>query len=193
MNVNEVLAQLPYQSWRATYDDAWLSPDCYPRYVAMAAQLQPRRILEIGTFEGYGLVAFWMGAGQQLTRLDWVDTERDLKGSNGRALANLQRAAARLGWPLPESAHATSLAGLPDNGPYDLIHVDGDHQTSAALRDMVWAWHRGCRVLLVDDYDYRPEPGVRQAVTLFSEATGLPFEHIPTQRGWAMFRPGASA
>jgi predicted O-methyltransferase YrrM len=192
VNVNAVLAQLPYQSWRKTYGDAWVSPDCYPRYVEIAAKLQPRRILEIGAFEGYGLIAFWMGAGEQATRLDWVDTERDLAGSNGRALANLERAAELLGWPLPESTHATSLAGLPGSAPYDLIHIDGDHNVGAAMRDMVWALLRGTRVLLVDDYDYRHEPGVRQAVELFSEATGLAFEHIPTQRGWAMFRPGAN-
>ena len=190
MNVNDVLAQLPYQSWRKTYGAAWVSPDCYPMYVAMAAKLQPLSILEIGTFEGYGLIAFWMGAGQQLTRLDWVDTERDLSGSNAHALANLQRASALLGWPLPESAYATSLARLPGSDPYDLIHIDGDHNVGAALRDMVWAWRKGARVLLVDDYDFQPEPGVRQAVALFSEASGLAFEHIPTLRGWAMFRPG---
>ena len=190
MNVNAVLAQLPYQSWRATYGDAWASPDCYPRYVEIAAKLQPRRILEIGAFEGYGLIAFWMGAGEQVQRLDWVDTERDLRGSNAHALANLERAAELLGWPLPPITYATSLAGLPGSGPYDLIHVDGDHSVGAAMRDLVWAWRSGARVILVDDYDYRPEPGVRQAVELFSEASGLPFEHIPSLRGWAMFRPG---
>lgn len=188
MTVNEVLDRIPWRSGRRVFGDAWMSPACYPKYVEMGQRFKPHSILEIGTFEGYGLIGFWMGAGPDVERIEWVDTERDLSGSNAHCIQNLKAAADLIGWHLPDMAYAERAETLPYSGPHDLIHVDGNHSFLACLTDMVMAWHRKPKVMLVDDYDYAPEPGVRKAVDLFSDLYGLKFEHVSSLRGWALFQ-----
>lgn len=119
-------------------------------------------------------------------RLDWVDTEVYMKDSNAHCLANLQAAGQALGWPLPELCGVRDRNALHWTGRYDLIHVDGDHSYDGALSDMLWAWERRPKTMLVDDYDYKPE--VKRAVTAFSDLSGLAFAYCASLRGWAMFR-----
>jgi len=184
MNILELMGQLPWRTWESK--EWWAHPDNYPRYVEMGARLKPRSILELGAFEGYGLIGFWMGAGNIVQRLDWVDNESYTPDSNAHCCANLAYAAQALHRPLPRSIHTLSKEGFVTNGRYDLIHVDGDHTYEGALADMLWAWERKPAALLVDDYDFGTE--VRYAVDEFIRMIKRPFEHVPTLRGWALFR-----
>jgi predicted O-methyltransferase YrrM len=181
--VRRVLDNLPHQAWREQAQ--WTAADCYPAYARMGEQWLPRRILEVGAFEGYGLISFWLGAGPQVQRLDWIDAETYAPGTNGRCRENIAAAARALGWRKPWSACATDWAHLPYKGGYDLIHVDAGHTFIEAFTDIVIAWQRQPAVLLVDDYDFLPE--VARAVHAFSEMFRLDFRYAHSFRGWATF------
>jgi hypothetical protein len=184
MEIKQLLEALPHRTWQG--EEQFESAEAYPAYVELSRELQPLSILELGAFEGYGLIAFWMGCGPVVERLDWVDNEAYTPGTNAHCEANLEAAAKLLGWQVPDSQGVDNRSKLAWTGRYDLIHVDGDHSYSGALLDMVWAWGRRPRWLLVDDYDFLPE--VRRAVATFSDLSGLAFEHRPALRGWALFR-----
>lgn len=182
-HVRHVLAALPHQAWAG--QPQWQAPDCYPAYAALAQRWQPRRILEIGAFEGYGLISFWLGAGAAVQRLDWIDAETYAPGTNACCQENITAAAAQLGWRQPRSVCAPDWAHLPAKGRYDLIHVDAGHSFAEAFTDIVCAWQRQPQVLLVDDYAFLPE--VTRAVQRFSELFAVPFVTVPSFRGWALF------
>jgi hypothetical protein len=188
VDVREVLAGLPWRTWQN--EGQWGAEDCYPAYVAMGERFRPRRILEMGAFEGYGLASFWLGAGPAVERLDWVDNESYLPDTNLHCLENLRHVGRVMGWPLPKMAYATSVERLlvPEAGApvYDLIHVDAGHDYQTAYRDMLVAWHKGPRVMLVDDFDFLPE--VREAVLAFSRTFRAPFVPVASFRGWALFQ-----
>ena len=189
MNILELMGQLPWRTWESK--EWWAHPDNYPRYVEMGARLKPRSILELGAFEGYGLIGFWMGAGAGVQRLDWVDNESYTPDTNSHCVQNLVYVAAVLNRALPELKYAQAKERFTypwELSPvqYDLIHVDGDHTYEGALADMLWAWERKPAALLVDDYDFGTE--VRYAVDEFIRMIKRPFEHVPTLRGWALFQ-----
>jgi hypothetical protein len=183
-NVLRVLAGLPHRAWE--HEPQFGAAECYPAYAALAAELRPRTVLEIGAFEGYGLTAFWLGAGSRVRRLDWVDNESYLAGSNAHCRENLTAVGAALGWPLPALDGVRERGALGWRGRYDLVHVDGSHVFADALADLAWSWGRRPRVILVDDYDFLPE--VRRAAEVFGAWSGLRLEYRPSLRGWALFR-----
>lgn len=188
MEIHDLLRQLPHRAWEG--QTHWAAENCYPAYVEMGRRWQPRRILEVGAFEGYGLIAFWLGAGPGVQRLDWIDAETFAPNTNQHCRENLRAATTVLGWRRPYSVFARGWPQLPDKGPYDLIHVDAGHTFREALTDIVIAWRqRQPPVLLVDDYDFLPE--VRRAVQTFSDLYDVPFTYAPSLRGWAVFQRAA--
>jgi hypothetical protein len=69
---------------------------------------------------------------------------------------------------------------LPD-GPFDLIHVDGDHSFKETLHDLNLAYAARPKWIVLDDYDNGPI--VKTAAQEFLRENRLPHIHLPTFRG----------
>lgn len=119
----------------------------------------PRKILEIGSWEGRSAVWF-LGAFPEceLTCVDtWEGSAEHtpdmVSGIFDRFGRNVEAAGAASRVKVVRASSETALYGL-EPGSFDVVYVDGDHHAYAALRDIVFAWgllRRG-GVLLVDDY-----------------------------------------
>lgn len=153
------------------------------------------RVLEIGCFEGRSTC--WMierlsrkhGGGEICCVDPWVGNDfrtRTLDMSKTEVLFNRNTALAKKLYPgvtihpMKEySVDALALLILQLPQSFDLIYIDGDHTSKAAITDLVMA-HRLCKpdgVIIVDDYlwDFEgsvlngPKPGVDAYTTIFSD------------------------
>ena len=186
MDIIELLDCLPHNDWRG--QPQMTAPDCYPAYVWAAREIKPYSILEIGAFQGFGLLSFFYGypiAG----RLAWVDNESYRPDTNREAEENIRWAVDKLGLPLP-TLEADRSRGELDYSPgsFGLIHVDGDHSYTGCYDDLQWALDMRPRVVLVDDflYDFHA-PEVQRAVFDVARQRNLQFTVWPSFRGWAVF------
>lgn len=174
-DVRDVLTALPHHS--DVYGSrAWLTdPDHYPQYAKVFRALAPDLVLEIGTFLGYSLaVAAYVLPG--LARVEWVDDESGLAGSNRLAEANIRAARAAAGHAPVRVEYGR---GVPvDPGTPDLVHVDGDHSYRAASRDVRYAVSLGPKVVAGHDIAL-PGAGVRRAV----EELGRPYFEAAVTNG----------
>ncbi len=127
----------------------------YNWYVAYGAALKPRSVLEIGVRRGDGAWALAQGAGGSIERYVGFDSELDLPGGNARAADAIRRA----GIADVEVITADTQARIPRvAGPFDLIHVDGDHSTRGALNDIALATHLLAEggTIVLDDVESAP-------------------------------------
>jgi len=114
---------------------------------AIVRVLQPRRILEIGVRFGYSAAAF-LDACPGAAYLG-IDNDSDTFGG--------QKGAIRWARHITQGTHAEYLIAdsqqLPElpGGPYDLIHVDGQHDEDGSIRDLEKALQKG-KHILVDGY-----------------------------------------
>ena len=105
-------------------------------------RLKPRRIAEIGVRYGYSIKSFVLGSLAGGTK-DIEVTGWDNESYAGDA-GCLAVAEAHFAQHLPEvkltlnRANTANLTTL--GGPYDLIHVDGDHSEAGSYRDLGLAW-----------------------------------------------------
>lgn len=119
----------------------------------------PRRILEIGSWEGRSAVWFLNAfPGCELTCVDtWegsVEHTPDMvSGVYDRFRRNIQATGFESRVTVLRGSSERVLYGLQPES-FDVVYVDGDHHAHAALRDIVFAWGllRPGGVLLVDDY-----------------------------------------
>lgn len=125
------------------------------------AELEPKRILEIGCFEGQAtrwILDRWPEA--EITVVDVFTFEGQYK----RFRENVPevRAYAIVG---PSS----EIVPVLPRDTHDLIYVDGDHSAPGVLSDAVLAFPRLRRGgwMLFDDYNLEEMPGVYQAVDAF--------------------------
>lgn len=117
----------------------------YRHKFGVATMLQPKSILEIGVRAGYSATAFMLAS--PLCRLyRGIDPDGGTWGGTGKFA---HWAAEQLGERFPDvnlqllfagsqTAEATSWAA--DHGPYDLVHVDGDHSYNGTMADLNLAW-----------------------------------------------------
>jgi predicted O-methyltransferase YrrM len=179
-------------------EDDWLtSADNYPLYYTLFQRLtradRKTRMLEIGVRTGYiGAVLARAARGPSL----YLGVDPNLYVANGLQLAaetfaiirdKLLHADALLleGYSWDSSMQKT----LSFNGPFDLIHIDGDHSLAGKLIDL----HLARQVLaeggivMVDDYDHIPiiPDAIKRAFHLgwYNE-----FAYVPTKRGLALLR-----
>ena len=179
-DVRDLLKSLPHHS--PVYNSpAWLDdPGHYPRYAELFAELAPRRLLEVGTFLGYSLVAaVWGSPG--LTEICFVDDESALAGSNAMAAANVSFAAESLGRHVRV---ASSSRARCDSCPedYDVVHIDGDHDYRSVASDLIFAERFDPKFVVGHDYSL-PGSGVRAAVEDFCRARGLSHYTLPVTAG----------
>lgn len=179
-------------------EDDWLtSPQNYPLYYALFQHLsQPdrrTRMLEIGVRTGYvGVVLARAARGPCL----YLGIDPNLYVEQGLRLAAATFAAVRARLPHVEALLIEGYSwdkevqqSLIYSGPFDLIHIDGDHSLKGKLIDL----HLSQRlvapggVVLVDDYDHIEviADAIRRALHLgwFHE-----FAYIPTKRGLGVLR-----
>lgn len=170
---------------------------CYSYYQAkyeIARRLSPQRIAEIGVRYGYSAWAMLCAAPTaEYTGFDaQAGTHGGVKGVN-----TFDYVGGLLGMDYPEATielrrlDTQRLDSL--GGPFDLIHVDGDHSERGCRHDLNLAWSALAPggAILVDDYDYIA--GVRRAVKKFcidNPASGRLGLYIPTLRGDYLIRKG---
>lgn len=177
--------------------DDWLtSPRYYPLYFALfqsrSAPGRPLRMLEIGVRTGYMGVAFARAARGPAF---YMGVDPNLYIAAGLELAHASLAALRarggLEFALLEgySWDAPAQRSMRFSGPFDLIHIDGDHTLPGKLIDLDLA--RGLLapggLVLVDDYDHHQivADAVRRALALGWFRT---FARLPSLRGLAVLQ-----
>jgi predicted O-methyltransferase YrrM len=187
--------------WRESdlslYDD-WLSaPNYYPLYYAMFQKLsrtdRPTRMLEIGVRTGYMGATFARAARGACL---YVGVDPNLYVSNGLQLASQTFKLLRARLPAAEflllegySWDADIQRSLLYSGPFDIIHIDGDHTVPGKLIDLDLARRLvdPGGVILVDDYEHHSivADAIARAWRLgwFRE-----FAYVPTKRGLAALR-----
>jgi tetratricopeptide (TPR) repeat protein len=178
-------------------DGPWLTASTsYPAYFglfeALARSEGPTRLLEIGVRTGYVGAVFAKAMRGPAT---YVGVDPNLYEANGLALAaqtlrRLRSARGALEYFLINgySWHKSVQESLVHSGPFDIVHVDGDHTVPAKLMDLELA-RRVCPEghVLVDDFTHIPR--IREAVARAC-AIGLfnQFTFVPTFRGMAILK-----
>ena len=154
---------------------------------AIAAELKPTSILEVGVRAGYSALSFLKACPS--ARYLGIDAESGEHGGQGGpwmwwAKKILEPYDATL-------IHANSQLMEEPPGPrlFDMIHVDGDHSRIGALHDMEMLWPALAigGTMIVDDLDYIRS--VLEAVQEFmSNHTDAVFEKRRSIRGEGLIR-----
>jgi SAM-dependent methyltransferase len=181
-----------------TLHDDWLSAEnYYPLYYGLFRRLAPpgrkTRLLEIGVRTGYVGVAFAKAA-QGAARYLGVDPNlyvRDGLRLAGATFQILRSKLADFEFALLEgySWDTDIQDSLLYSGPFEIIHIDGDHTLPGKLLDLELARRLIAPggIILVDDYEHHTivSDAVGRALALgwFSE-----FAYVPTKRGLAILR-----
>ncbi len=152
----------------------------YVIYHQIARLLKPKSILEVGVRFGYSLASLACGAGLSVNVFG-VDQESYEKGSNAIATASLKTLGVEAQITFADSK-GFDVAKVTGRSQFDLIHIDGDHTTEGALRDlMFYSKHTKC-ILLDDLSDARVWRGLQAFIasrenpvsaTYLDTATGL--------------------
>ena len=125
---SEVLKKLRRATWLGTTKPQMLSDPIQGRFLAMVSGLvQPKRILEFGTFTGYSTICLAEGLAEGGT-IDTLEINDELEHIQDEywEMAGLKNVTRHIG-----HAHETIASGVLE-GPYDLIWIDADkeHQIS---------------------------------------------------------------
>lgn len=159
------------------------------------AQLKPKKVLEIGSFEGRTAVwmAHVMGEGEvycvdpimPMVRPNGDEFKFDMHAVRERFKRNIAcieiNTDCTVEW-FPKTS-AEVLPGLIDNerGTFDVVYVDGAHDAMNCLRDMVMGFEllRPGGLMIVDDYLLRLNDNPAQSPKLAIDAfTNVYREHM---------------
>lgn len=152
-----------------------------PTWKRLIDELKPRRIIEIGCYEGRSTT--WIieqCSAAQPIELHCIDTwdggeefrkgafqGREMSDAEQRFSSNVQQACQRAANPVQLTQHKTSseraLIHILANGGlggFDLIYIDGSHQAADVLRDAVLSFDllRVGGLMIFDDYLWCMEP-----------------------------------
>jgi SAM-dependent methyltransferase len=122
----------------------WTSPlDDLVALTKIAAVTRPRRVLEVGSFQGHA--ALMLAANTpDTTRITAVDILED-HGAVYRGSALAERI----------DRHVGTIETLPDRDPYDLVFVDADHRQEEVDRDTRAVLELSHPATVVVWHDYR--------------------------------------
>ncbi|MDR3402000.1 MAG: class I SAM-dependent methyltransferase [Chthoniobacter sp.] len=157
-----------------------LDPNTYPTYYNIGSVLRPTSLLEVGVRFGYSLASLASGA-ELKNQVYGVDREMYEKNSNSYAINALKSLSidAHLFTGTSDDFDVKRNTGLSS---IDLIHIDGDHTTPGALKDLLHYSNFSNRILVDDVLDSRVWAAVKAFVSLqdrlvsqtyFKTATGL--------------------
>lgn len=189
----------PLPCWRPedlTLYDGWLEhPLNYPIYYRLfqllGAQRRRLSLLEIGVRTGYMGAAY---ARAVLGPAYYVGVDPNQYVADGLNLASqtlrfLRERLDHFDYALFDgySWQRNIQASLAHSGPFDLIHIDGDHSLAGKLVDLDLARTLVAPggLVLVDDFDYHPPiaDAIRRAWAL---GWYTQFELLPSMRGLAV-------
>lgn len=172
--------QVPAQnSAKYHFTNNWFAPNI-PVWDQLLSQLNPKRILEIGSYEGYSTcyliekctdvsaieihcVDTWQG-GIEHQKSSMLDVEN-------RFHANVQFAQQKSKNPASVQIHKclsyialSEFLAAKQAGTFDLAYVDGSHQATDVLVDAVLSFQllRVGGLMIFDDYLWHSEPDGRQ-------------------------------
>jgi predicted O-methyltransferase YrrM len=179
--------------------DPWLtSPSYYPLYYSLFRHLTRQggfaRLLEIGVRTGYVASVFARAAAGRCFYLGidpnvYIPNGLDLASHSLRILRNNRT---DFEYALLEgySSDTHIQKSAMSTGPYELVHIDGDHSLKGKLIDLFFAQSVAAPggLVLVDDYDHHGSvvrDAVERALALgwFDE-----FAYLPSHRGLAVLR-----
>lgn len=157
-----LLAELERETHRRTVHPQMLSGPEQGRFLELLCRmLQPRRVLEIGTFTGYSALS--MAAGMPSDGiLDTIEADDELGLLAGEFFAR-SRFGSRI------RPHFGSALNVPLNGPYDLVFVDGDKREYPAYYERAMELVHPGSVLLFDNtlwYGKAEDPAAHDPHTL---------------------------
>lgn len=196
-----LLDGVPLPCWQETdiglYDDWLTDSDYYPAYYALFQALtrpeQTTRFLEIGVRTGYMGVTFAKAARGPCL---YMGIDPNLYVRQGLQLASetfkiLRATVSGTEFVLIEgySWDQDIQKSLVYSGPFDIVHIDGDHTLTGKLIDLELARRLVSQdgLILVDDYDHHSivSDAIKRACKLgwFTE-----FAYLPTKRGLAVLR-----
>ena len=157
----------------------------FPRhYAAMAAQIKPKRVLEIGVRLGYAMcsmVKAWRGIDFYLG----VDCEVEISNSNKLAEENICAAGYKgnlLLWSMTSKDAVEKIKKL--GGWFDLAHIDGNHDEFWAYHDTLnfWSFVKPSGYMIVDDVANPDGDSIKLGVEKAKlEMTGIKWEGIKAQ------------
>jgi predicted O-methyltransferase YrrM len=112
---------------------------------AVAEQLKPKTIIEIGVGVGVSALAFLYGC----PTATYIGIDNDVECMRDFPVKPSEFVGDKLGdrgciW----KKDSTKIDRLP---PADLVHIDGDHSYEGAYNDVMLAWRSEARWILVDD------------------------------------------
>jgi predicted O-methyltransferase YrrM len=153
----------------------WFSSSINGIRRTLESRRPPKRILEIGSWEGRS--ACWFLETFPDSTITCVDTfegspehhDMDVAGIKARFLKNTARFGDRV--TIRQGHSSRELYGLEPES-FDLVYVDGSHAEDDTLMDLILSFGllRPGGVLLIDDYGGTAFPGVRRAVDKFAAA-----------------------
>lgn len=159
----------------------WLKdPNHYPKYELVWKELNPNRVLEIGTYLGMSLMAL-VAACDNIHWIDFVDNETGLTNSNELALENIN-------WAVKNSSridNRTKLFIFPWTDTkeivdkvnfFNVIHIDGDHRYEPCKKDLEFSLSLKPQFIIGHDFHLEGS-GVERAVRDVCQKEGLTFWH----------------
>lgn len=149
----------------------------------IAKKHNPKNILEIGVRAGYSAYSFLSAAPD--AKYTGIDMEHGGYGGPWTWWArDILKDFNNVEFIKADSLRMESLPG----GPYDMIHVDGDHSYLGAIHDMNLCWKSLSKggLMLIDDYDFIKE--VKDAVDKWSsDNPSAGKKYIKSIRGEILF------
>lgn len=173
LNYDDRMSFPSKQQWPAILapgDERFAADKFYEYYrvkYGIAAELKPDRIAEIGVRYGYSACAFLSA----MPEAAYTGFDKIGGGHGGVAGDTFEFVRPLLSGRFPSAQidliHADSQTLDSLGGPYDLIHIDGDHTERGCSHDLRLAFDATAAggSILVDDYDYIA--GVSEAVDKF--------------------------
>lgn len=164
--INDLLKKVDLEFARNEYEDT--NEDFsigreYEVYYALSRIFQPTSILEIGVFKGLGSCAMMFGS-NRIEHYYGIDAEKYIPESNKLAeeyitkFIDLNSAMnpklLSMHWVLNnidtmnESDKVDAIAGV-----FDWVHIDGAHEESEALVDILQFWPKTRRIMTIHDYE----------------------------------------
>lgn len=135
------------------YQPEHLTEEYYRIKYAIADFLKPKRICEIGVRAGYSAAAFLeAGHTEFYCGVDYnVGTHGGIVGYSNYAMSTVLPSY-KVDFKIYIDVNSQIIHELPD-GPFDLLHVDGDHTQKGVYHDISLGM-KSAKWILVDDIDY---------------------------------------
>lgn len=169
-------------------------------YGGFVKKYRPKRILEIGVRYGYTGAVFclaakcaheeafgapWLPGHPQIVAYYGIDDESYHGGSCAKAQENLDK---QCPFAYTEVRRWNSFDGLPNDFlDFDLIHIDGNHDTHGVWNDLKICWPRlnTHGIILLDDYQMPPiEAAIHNWLALHDNTEEvIAVQKLPTERG----------